>query len=210
MDPIPSPLLTLPPELRNQILETLFFGAELSTLCKYHRPNPFQRANYGILAANKQLNREASNILFHGAILRIGIAQSPQGYLPSLMTRTVIPTWSWYIRDKYRDRGGIDLEFLQPWQGLRRVRHVEIELYSDFTQGGIPGVTTESLWQYTKGCEMVVDFLNGLPDIESLIIDTDVDGFPWLEECKKKLREVTSAKLVTLGMGDCCGLHPFL
>ncbi len=126
------------------------------------------------------------------------------------MTRTVIPTWSWYIRDKYRDRGGIDLEFLQPWQGLRRVRHVEIELYSDFTQGGIPGVTTESLWQYTKGCEMVVDFLNGLPDIESLIIDTDVDGFPWLEECKKKLREVTSAKLVTLGMGDCCGLHPFL
>ena len=210
MDPILSPLLTLPPELRNQILETLLFGAQLSTFCKYHRPNPFQRANYGILAVNKQLYREASNILFHGAILRLDMNLAPPDYLPPLVTRTVIPTWSWYIRDKYRDRGGTDLEFLQSWQGLRRVRHVEIEMtiFSDFKEDGKTWINAGGLLLYTKDCEVLVDFLNGLPGIESLTIHTDAHGSPWLEACEKKLREVTSAKLVILGIGDCCGRHP--
>ena len=56
---------------------------------------------------------------------------------------------------------------------------------------------------------ITLDFLNGLPGIESLIIYTDADGPPWLERYKKKLREVTSAKLVILEIGDCCGLHPW-
>ncbi|KAL9073264.1 MAG: hypothetical protein Q9161_003096 [Pseudevernia consocians] len=94
MNPNLSSLLTLPPELRNQILETLFFGDQLSTLCKNPRRNPFQRANYGVLTANKQLHREASSILFHGAVLRLEVAQELTNWLPSLMTKTVIPVWS--------------------------------------------------------------------------------------------------------------------
>ena len=123
------PLLTLPPELRNQILETPFFGDRVSALCKCHRPNPFQRVNYGILAANKQFHREASNILFHGAVLRLDMTQQSMDCRPPPVTKTVMPIWFWYIRDRYQD-DGIDLGFLQRWQGLQKVRHVELSLPS--------------------------------------------------------------------------------
>ncbi|CAD6571556.1 MAG: hypothetical protein ASARMPREDX12_004575 [Alectoria sarmentosa] len=204
MNPNPSPVLTLPPELRNQILETLFFGAQLSTLCKCHRRNPFQRANYGILATNKQLHCEASNILFHGAVLRLDIAQEMMDYLPSLVTKTVIPAWSWSVRDRYRDKG-TDLEFLQGWQGLRRVRYFEMSLPSELMIDGLPRMTEEGMWRYLTACDIAVGFVNGLPDVESLTIDTDADGSAWLEKCKEKLRAMISAKLVILDMDDCCG-----
>lgn len=210
MDSTLSPLLTLPPELRNQIFETLFFGAQLCTLCKSHRRNPFQRANYGILAANKQLHHEASNILFHGAVLRLDIAHRPMDYLPSIVTKTVIPVWSWLIRDRYCDMGtdcdmGTHLQSLQCWQGLRKVKHYEMSLLSELQIDGLPRVTEEGLWRYLKACGIAVGFLNGLPDVESLTVYTDADGSPWMNKCKEELRAVTGAKLVISGTNDCCG-----
>lgn len=142
MDPSPSRLLNSPREIRDQILETLFFSDQLYTVCKEHRPNPFQRANYGILATNKQLHREASKILFHGAVLRLDITQEATEYLPSLMTKTVIPVWSSQVRDRYHDKG-TRLDFLRSWQGLRRVRHVEMSLLSQNKREGVPIVTVE-------------------------------------------------------------------
>lgn len=204
MCPTPSPLLTLPPELRNQILETLFFDAQLSTLCKCHPPNPFQRVNYGILAANKQLRREASNILFHGAVLRLDVAQEVMGDPVSLVTKTIIPVWSWYVRDRYRDQG-TDLEFLQRWQGLKRVRHVKMSLPSELMLDHRESITGSELGRYLKVCEIAVEFLNGLPDVEDLTVCIDALCHPLLEMCKEELREITNAKLVLLGRDDVCG-----
>ena len=195
-------LLTLPLELRDQILEMLFYGAELSTLCKCHRPNPFQRSNYGILAANKQLHREASTILFRGAVLRLDIPPEMDEYVPHLTTRTVIPVWSWYVRDRYRD-GGTDLGFLRRWHGLNKVRHVEMSLPLDDDMGWL--VINPGFDRYLEGCEMVVDFLNGLPEVESLTVYTDAGGVPWMERCKEILRALTTAKLVILARDGSCG-----
>ena len=194
-------LLTLPPELRDQILELLFYGAELSTLCKCHRPNPFQRANYGILAANRQLHREASTILFRGAVLRLDIPEM-DNYVPHLLTKTVIPVWSWYVRDRYRDNG-TDLEFLRRWQGLKRVRHVEMSLPLEDDMGWL--VINPGFDRYLEGCEMAVGFVNGLPEVESLTVYTDADGVPWMEKCKEILRALTTAKLVILARDGSCG-----
>ena len=194
-------LLTLPPELRDQILEMLFYGAELSTLCKCHRPNPFQRSNYGILTANKQLHHEASTVLFRGAVLRLDIPEM-DNYVPHLTTKTVIPVWSWYIRDRYRD-DGTDLAFLRRWQGLGKVRHVEMSLPLEDDIGWLaihPG-----FGRYLEGCEMAVDFLNGLPEVESLTVYTDADGVRWMEKCKETLRGLTFAKLVVLARDESCG-----
>ena len=189
-------LLTLPPELRNQILELLFYGAEISALCKYHRPNPFQRANYGILAANKQLHREASTILFHNAVLHLDIIETDKHvpYLvPYLATKTVLPVWSWYVRDKYRDNG-TDLEFLQRWHGLQKVRHVEMSLplQDDVSWLAIdPG-----FGRFMEFCEMAAGFVNGLPEVETLTIYADADGVRWMEKYKENLRALTPTKLV--------------
>ena len=210
MDSTISTMLSLPPELRNQILETLFFGARLSTLCKSHRRNPFQRGNYGILAANKQLRREASNILFHGAVLRLEIAKEPMEYAPSLVTKTVIPVWSWFIRDRYRDMG-TDLEFLQYWPGLRKVRHFEMILLSELEIDELPMVTAKGLRRYRKACEIAVGFLNdsvGLPDVESLTIYTDADGSRWMDKCMEELRATINTTLVISKMSDCRGHQP--
>ena len=199
-------LLTLPPELRNQILETLFYGAELSTLCKCHRPNPFQRANYGILAANKQLHHEASTVLFRGAVLRLDILKTNDySYVPHLTTKTVIPVWSWYVRDRYRDNG-TDLEFLRRWQGLKGVKYFEMNLPLKDGAGWLalhPGFEP-----YPEGCEMAVDFLNGLPEVESLTVYTDADGASWMERWKEALRKLTTTKLVILEREDCSGHKP--
>lgn len=210
----PPTLLTLPPELRNQILETLFYGAELSTtlLCKHHhhRPNPFQRANYGILAANKQLHREASTILFHGAVLRLDIVPNmtiDDRYVPRFATKTVVPLWSWYVRDRYRDSGGTDLEFLRRWQGLKKVRHVELSLVPVPLKRdvGWRAISPGLLGRYLEDCcEMVVGFVNGLPEVERLIVSIDADGSFRMEKCKDKLRALTTAKLVTTAKGDDC------
>lgn len=197
-------LLTLPPELRNQILEVLFYGAELTTLCRCHRPNPFQRANYGILAANKQLHREASAILFHGAVLHLNTSEMDD-FVPGLATKTVIPVWSWYVRDKYRDNG-TDLEFLQRWQGLKKVRHVEMSLPLQDDIGWL--AVNPGLGQYIEGCETAVGFVNGLPEVESLTVYTDADGLPWMEKCKEKLRGLTTAKLVIVARDDNCRRQP--
>ena len=195
-------LLTLPPELRDQILELLFFGAELSTLCKCHRPNPFQRANYGILTANKQLHHEASTVLFRGAVLHLGTSGiGGYHYLPQLTTKTVIPVWSWYVRDRYRDNG-TDLEFLRRWQGLEKVRHVEMSLplVDDIDWW----IINPGLGRYLEVCEMVVSFINGLPEVESLTVYRDADGESWMEEWET-LRALTTAKLVVLARDGSCG-----
>ena len=194
-------LLTLPLELRDQILELLFYGAELSTLCKCHRPNPFQRSNYGILTANKQLHHEASTVLFRGAVLRLDIP-GMDNYVPHLTTKTVIPVWSWYVRDRYRD-DGTDLAFLRRWHGLEKVRHVEMSLPLEDDMGWL--VIHPGLGRYLEGCEMAVDFLNGLPEVESLTVYTDADGVRWMEKCKEILRGLTFAKLVVLARNDSCG-----
>ena len=195
MDSQPSPLLALPPELRNHILETLFFDAQLSTLCESHPRNPFQRANYGILAANKQLRREALNILFHGAVLRLNINFEFGFVLPTLYTKTVIPIWSWYIRDRYRDKG-IDLEFLQGWQGLRRIRHVEVRGRAFHFMVGEELLVNFDPW------ESAVRFLDRLPDVESLTIYTEWHRSDLMMQCEKKLRSMTSANLLVVGTGD--------
>ena len=201
MDSQSSPLLALPPELRNQILETLFFDAQLSTLCKSHPRNPFQCVNYGILAANKQLRREALDIMFHGAVLRLDI-DSEWGYgLPTLYTRTVIPIWSWYIRDRYRDNG-VDLEFLLGWQGLRRIRHVEVR------ERAPQVLIEEELSANFEEWEIAVRFLDGLPDAESLTIRTGWYGHDMMMQCEKKLRSMTSTNLLVMGTGDNCGCQP--
>lgn len=71
----------------------------------------------------------------------------------------------------------------------------------------IPGLTREATWQYAQAGEKgyLSGFLNVLPDLESLTIDTDADRPPWME---KKLREMTSAKIVILETGDSCGYQP--
>lgn len=197
-------LLTLPPELRNQILEMLFYGAELTTLCRYHRPNPFQRANYGILAANKQLHREASAILFHGAVLRLN-APWKDGFVQDLTTKTVIPIWSWYVRDKHLD-SGTDLDFLRRWQGLKKVRHVEMSLPSNEDIGWL--VVNPGLGRFVEDCETTVNFVNGLPEVESLTVYTDADGLPWMEKCKEKLHGLTTAKLLIVARDNICRRQP--
>ena len=202
MDSQLSPLLALPPELRNQILETLFFGAQLSTLCKSHPRNPLQCVNYGILAANQQLRHEALNILFHGAVLRLIINFEFGSVLPTLYTKTVIPVWSWYIRDRYRDKGGIDLEFLQGWQGLRRIRHVEVREVNP------QHMVEEELSANFEEWENAVRFLDGLPDAESLTIRTGWYGHDMMMQCEKKLRSMTNANLLVVGTGDKCGCQP--
>ena len=196
MDLQQSPLLALPPELRDQILETLFFDAQLSDLCKSHPRNPFQRANYGILAANKQLRREAIDIVFHGAVLRLDIDLEAESGLPTLYTKTVIPVWSWYIRDRYRDKG-TDLGFLKGWQGLRNIRHVEVSQPPHL-------MTEEALSVNLNAWEMAIRFLDGLPDVGSLTIYTEWHGSISMKDCEKKLRSMTSVKLLVLGTGDCC------
>ena len=196
-------LLTLPRELRDQILEELFYGAELSTLCECHRPNPFQRANYGVLAASKQLHRETSTILFRGAVLRLAVTEIDDHVL-HLGTKTVLPVWSWYVRDRYRD-SGTDLEFLRRWHGLKKVRHVEMSLPLEEDIGWLefkPGYDRNQ-----EGCKIAVDFLNGLPEVESLTVYTDADGRPWMEKCKGILRGLTTAKLVILARDGSCGHH---
>lgn len=212
VQPAMSPtLLTLPPELRNQILETVFYGAELTTLCKYHRPNLFQRANYGILAANKQLHREASAILFHGAVLRLDIPEMDVWVprlatnVPDLTTKTVIPVWSWYIRDKYRD-SGTDLEFLQRWQGLEKVRFVEMSLPLEDEIGWL--AVNPGLGHFIWSCETAAGFVNRLPEVESLTVYTDAGGLPWMEKCKEKLRGLTRAKLMIVAKDDICSCQP--
>ena len=201
MDPQPSPLLALPPELRNQILETLFFDAQLSTLCKSHPRNPFQRANYGILAANKQLRREALNIMFHGAVLRLDVDLEWGYELPTLYTRTVIPVWSWYIRDRYRDNG-IDLEFLLDWPGLRRIRHVEV-------RERVPQLMIEEeLSANFDAWEIAVRFLTRLPDVESLTICTEWHVPVIMQQLEKALRSTTNAKLLVMGKGNNYGCQP--
>ena len=201
MDSQPSPLLALPPELRNHILETLFFDAQLSTLCKSHPRNPFQCVNYGILAANKQLRREALNILFHGAVLRLDIELEWGSGLPTLYTRTVIPIWSWYIRDRYRDNG-IDLEFLQDWQGLRRVRHIEVRERP-------PRFMLENvLLANSDAWEIAFRFLKRLPDVESLTIYTKWYEPDLMVQCEKKLRPMTSANLLVMREDDDCWNRP--
>ena len=200
MDSQPFPLLALPPELRNQILETLFFDAQLSTLCKSHPRNPFQRANYGILAANKQLRREALNIMFHGAVLRLVKGGESESGVPILYTKTVIPVWSWYIRDRYRDQG-TDLGFLQGWQGLRRIRHVEV-------RESALQLVEEELADNFDAWEIAVRFLDRLPDVESLTLYTEWYGSDLMMHCEKKLRSMTSANLLVMGTGDNCGHQP--
>ena len=194
-------LLTLPPEIRDQILEFLFYGAELSTLCKCHRPNPFQRANYGILAANKQLHHEASTILFHGAVLRLDIPEM-NNHVPYLATKTVLPVWSWFVRDRYYDNG-TDLEFLRRWQRLKKVRHFEMSLPSKVRVGWL--VRKPRPGRYAKGCQMAVDLLNGLPEVESLTVYTDADGVRWMKKCKKTLLGLRIPKLEILSMDNNCG-----
>ena len=196
MDSQPSALLALPPELRNQILETLFFDAQLSTLCKSHPRNPFQRANYGILAANKQLRCEALSILFHGAVLRLNIDLESDSGVTTICTKTVIPVWSWYIRDRYRDQG-TDLEFLQGWQGLRRIRHVEVR------ERALQLMVEEELSDNFDAWEIAVRFLDRLPDVESLTIYTDWYGSDLMVHCEKKLRSMTSANLVVIDCDRC-------
>ena len=202
----PISLLTLPPELRCLILEMLFYGAELSTLCRFHRPNPFQCANYGILAANKQLHREASTILFHSAVLRLNMPEG-DGYIPRLATKTVIPVWSWHVRDRYRDNG-TDLEFLQRWQGLKKVRHVEMSLpFKEDMRWLVHNPEFRRDWE---SCEMAVGFLNGLPEVESLTVytDDDDDDVGWVEKCKEKLRALKFARFVVLARDGSCGHQP--
>ena len=194
-------LLALPLEIRDQILELLFFGAELPTLCKCHRPNPFQRANYGILAANKQHHHAASAILFRGAVLRLEIPQIDD-YVPYLATKTVLPVWSWYVRDRYRDNG-TDPEFLRRWQGLKRVRHFEMSLTLLFRVGRRE--CKSRCGRYPKGCQMAVDLLNGLPEAESLTVYTDADAFRWMEKCEEILRALKIAKIVILADIGSCG-----
>ena len=188
-------LLTLPPELRDQILELLFYGAELSTLCKCHRPNPFQRANYGILTANKQLHHEASTVLFRGAVLSLDILEK------DLTTKTVIPVWSWYVRDRYRDEG-TDLDFLRRWQGLEKVRHVEISLPLNEDIGWC--VSIPDFGRYLEGYKMAVRFINELPEVESLTVYTDAYGEIWMEQWEA-LRAFTTAKLVISPRDGTCG-----
>ena len=198
-------LLALPPELRNQILVTLFFGTQLSALCRHHRPKPFQRANYRILAANKQLHHEASSILFDGAVLRFDVHADdcpPVG--PPVVTKTVIPVWSWYVRDRYRDNG-TDLEFLRRWQGLNRVRHFEMSPFSEIVPNYLGGIASGVGYRVWEACKMVVRFLNELPDVESLTVYTDADGSLRVEGCKEMFRGMTLAKLVILGRADRCG-----
>lgn len=202
MGPTLSPLFTLPPELRNQVLETLFFGAQLSTLCKCHRSNPFQRANYGILATNKQLHREASDVLFRGAVLRLNVAEMVD-VAGTIVTKTVVPVWSRYVRDRYCDRG-TDLGFLRGWHGLDRVRHVEMNLSSALTPDGPAGISRWELGQYLKVCEIAAEFVSRLPDVEDLTVNADVDRFRMVEMCKEELRAVTDAKVLILGRDIVC------
>ena len=188
-------LLTLPPELRNQILESLFFGAELSTLCMCHRPNPFRRANYGVLAANKQLHREASNILFHGAVLRLQEVSTDNDDTPHITTKNVIPVWSWLIRDRYRELG-TDVEFLQRWQGLKKVRHVEVSLHAMWYLGD-PLFPDES--RDVQACRMIFGFVRGLPELESLMVYTLRDDAAFLEkELMLPARSATKAKVIMI------------
>ena len=193
-----SPLLTLPPELRNQILETLFFGADVSTLCRCHRPNPFQRANYGILSANKQLHREASSILFHDAVLHLGTWVKNEK-TPFFTTSTVLPIWSWLVRDRYHVNG-TDIDFLQHWYGLKKIRHVVINFASYF------------LFRHdSPEYDLVVGLLKELPELESLTIRTrrhiDKGGSREfvLKKLIKNLRPSTTAKPVLPEILICYG-----
>ena len=195
-------LLTLPAELRNLVLELLFFDAELSTLCKCHRPSPFQRANYGILAANKQLHREASTILFHGAVLRVGIIKTDalevdvmNNYTPFLVTKTVVPIWSWYVRDRYRDNG-TDLGFLERWHGLKKVRHVEFCMSFK-----------NKFWIDFGAFHSALPFLDSLPEIESLTVYTEAYQLEYVKSNVERVRLPELTKVMVLPMDDVRGHH---
>lgn len=79
----------------------------------------------------------------------------------------------------------------------------------------MPSIIQETMWQYLQafGNGYLNGFLNECPDLESLTIYTDPDrplGMDWMEDCEKKLREMTSAKIVILETGDSCGHQPWM
>ena len=139
--------------------------------------------------------------MFHGAVLRLDIDLEIGYELPTFYTRTVIPVWSWYIRDRYRDNG-IDFEFLLDWPGLRRIRHVEVR--EPAPQLMIKGELSANFHAW----EIAVRFLTRLPDVESLTICTEWHVPVMMQQLEKALRSTTNAKLLVMGKGDSCGHQP--
>ena len=97
------------------------------------------------------------------------------------------------------------MEFLRRWWGGRIERAKHFEIYLPFKDGVEWLASSSSSGRYVRGCEMAVQFLNGLPEVESLTVYTDADDVRWVRKCRKALRGLRTAKVVMLARDGGCG-----
>lgn len=206
--PTTSPLLCLPAEIRDHILELTFFGSELSEICKCYRPNPFQREKYGVLLVNHQLYKESSDIISRGAVLQLAIFLQMEGD-GAVVALDVSPYWTWrkgslWEANRERRLGSswqpTILELLRQWPRLAMIRHVQVRVPrtpSHMQEKELLG--DENFEQpfdriRLKCCTDLAELLKELPVVETVIVSTGVQLATQLREFSKPLRELCDAK----------------
>ena len=205
--PRTSPLLCLPRELRDHILELMFFGSELSELCKCHRPNPFQREKYGVLLTNHQLYKESVDVISRGAVLQLAIFLQVVGN-GAVVALDVSPYWTWRMGSLWEASEKrvspswqpTVLELLRHWPRLAMIRHVQVRVpRTPFHMQERELLGDENFEQpfdriRLKGCTDVAELLMELPVVETVIVSTSVQPAAQLQEFAKPLREVCKTK----------------
>lgn len=204
--PTTSPLLCLPAELRDHILEILFFGSALSETCKCHRPNPFQREKYSVLLTNHQLCKESSDVISRGAVLQLAVSLLGDGAVSAL---DVSPYWTWrtgslWEANKEKRLGPswqpTILELLRQWPRLAMIRNLQVRVPrtpSHMQQRELLGA--ENFEQpfdriRLKGCTDVAELLEELPVVETVIVSTTVQLATQRREFTEPLRHLCSTK----------------
>lgn len=199
--PPPSTLLCLPLEIRDHILELVFFDFQLRDLCKCHRPNPFQRERYGVLLANHQLYKESSDVVSRGAVLQLALFPRVPGN-GAVVALEISPYWTWRTgslweanEHKRPDSGWepTSLELLRRWPRLSLIRHIHVRIPSanrPFDQ--IP----------LRGCTDIAELLNEPLVIESVIVSASIHPAAEIQELAEPLRETCNAKGAAFSVED--------
>lgn len=202
-----SPLLCLPKELRDYILELMFFGSELSKTCKCHRPNPFQREKYGVLLTNHQLYQESFEVISRGAVLQLAIFLEVVG-IEVVVALDVSPYWTWRMGRLWKaSKKRVSpswqptfLELLRRWPRLAMIRHVQVRVprtpfhMQERERLGDENFDIPFDRIRLKGCTDIAELLKELPVVETVIVSTTVKPATQLQECTKPLHELCKTK----------------